>query len=826
MRAASLLSVTALFLLTACPVPDYTYPPGPPRIDLFTASPFAVKPGDPVSISWSVTGADDVELDGAADGPHTMIGASGSLSMRPTAPLALRLVATGAGGRSEADASVQIVGGAVVQLLSFTADKSLVEPLEPVTLSWSTSDATFVSLDLGTGEIIDGAPSSGETVIHSTVDFTARIRVEGDGGPLEGAVSVRVRLGAPIIDEFKVSPRFINPSQNAVLTWTVERATQLALTSFDSSGLPSEIPVPDPPPQSGSIFLDANTGTATITLTVSNESGIASESTILYVVPGSDPLIVDFTATPTITGPHGDVLLRWETRFADSVSLEVGGSTVMSNLDASGSTTIHLDATSTVDLIAKSAVGHATDWSRIVTIDPLRPQLTAVATPSIVPLGQSTSISWSGSGFDNLYFKTDMGALVFATTDPSGSFPYTPALSVTLIAHAVDAAGETQVDLPLLVGAQPQIVAFSASSTIARFGRPIDLAWRTQGATRGDLSTAFGLDVPIGSEIAQGARRILAGAPGSTSVTLSASSTFFSASQMIALSVLFSSTNAAEAEPNDVEATAEGRYQTPSVVSGVLTPADVDMFAVSIPGGSRLHVTTASAGSCPRPIAADVYEESDFEPLGAASLVFAPQNGCAEISALLDARVASLGPNVLIALRHPAGDLASTAPYQLAISFDPAICGDHILDRLEECDDGNRIDGDGCSSLCTVEGLDEVEPNDDFSTANSIRVPTAMRAFLDVGDADFYTFTLTQADQGMLTVTLASPAAGMCDLGARLSLYSADRTLLAQTSGGGCPMIGGAASVLSPGAYFISVTPVADSALPTKGLYRLTITMP
>ena len=32
-----------------------------------------------------------------------------------------------------------------------------------------------------------------------------------------------------------------------------------------------------------------------------------------------------------------------------------------------------------------------------------------------------------------------------------------------------------------------------------------------------------------------------------------------------------------------------------------------------------------------------------------------------------------------------------------------ALCGDGALGGAEACDDGNRIDGDGCSAVCTVE---------------------------------------------------------------------------------------------------------------------------
>ena len=41
------------------------------------------------------------------------------------------------------------------------------------------------------------------------------------------------------------------------------------------------------------------------------------------------------------------------------------------------------------------------------------------------------------------------------------------------------------------------------------------------------------------------------------------------------------------------------------------------------------------------------------------------------------------------------------------------ICGNNVVEDLEECDDGNVIDGDGCSSLCLIEEEPECCTNDD-----------------------------------------------------------------------------------------------------------------
>ena len=73
-------------------------------------------------------------------------------------------------------------------------------------------------------------------------------------------------------------------------------------------------------------------------------------------------------------------------------------------------------------------------------------------------------------------------------------------------------------------------------------------------------------------------------------------------------------------------------------------------------------------------------------------------------------------------------DLAN--PFQTGIDFvvdDPAcrapFCGDGVLDPGEACDDGNNIDGDGCSALCTVEpfcGDGVLDPGEQCDDGNNV----------------------------------------------------------------------------------------------------------
>ena len=50
-------------------------------------------------------------------------------------------------------------------------------------------------------------------------------------------------------------------------------------------------------------------------------------------------------------------------------------------------------------------------------------------------------------------------------------------------------------------------------------------------------------------------------------------------------------------------------------------------------------------------------------------------------------------------------------------------CGDGVLDPGEECDDGNNVDGDGCSANCTVEGFcgdGVLDPGEECDDGNNV----------------------------------------------------------------------------------------------------------
>ncbi len=91
----------------------------------------------------------------------------------------------------------------------------------------------------------------------------------------------------------------------------------------------------------------------------------------------------------------------------------------------------------------------------------------------------------------------------------------------------------------------------------------------------------------------------------------------------------------------------------------------------------------------------------------------------------------------------PAGEIP--AGEMTAGSSDGLLCGDGIIGLGETCDDGNQLDGDGCSAACQVEGAacmdDTFEPNNDLASSNIQQViegQSTQDMMLCLGDVDYF----------------------------------------------------------------------------------------
>jgi cysteine-rich repeat protein len=108
------------------------------------------------------------------------------------------------------------------------------------------------------------------------------------------------------------------------------------------------------------------------------------------------------------------------------------------------------------------------------------------------------------------------------------------------------------------------------------------------------------------------------------------------------------------------------------------------------------------------------------------------------------------------------------------------VCGDGFVDPGEECDDGNTLDGDGCSHDCKIEhscGDGIVDPGEQCDDANNIDTDGCIACKLAFCGDGFVEAGVEQCDDGNNIDGDGCSAACMVELGTRVSF-----------TGTGCPV--------------------------------------
>jgi len=158
-----------------------------PGVLSFTASPTVINSGGQSSLCWNVSNATSITIQ---PGPGTVSGASGCTTVTPTATTTYVLTATNAVGPTQAVVTVSV---GAVQILSFSSNPAS-SPASgaPVTLSWTTQNATSVSI---TGTGVPGGTQSvnGSVTVNPTSNSDYTLTAYGPGGPVSSVIHVFVR---------------------------------------------------------------------------------------------------------------------------------------------------------------------------------------------------------------------------------------------------------------------------------------------------------------------------------------------------------------------------------------------------------------------------------------------------------------------------------------------------------------------------------------------------------------------------------------------------------------------------------------------------------
>ena len=279
-----------------------------------------------------------------------------------------------------------------------------------------------------------------------------------------------------------------------------------------------------------------------------------------------------------------------------------------------------------------------------------------------------------------------------------------------------------------------------------------------------------------------------------------------------------------EAEPNADVATANP-LTLPAVFTAAISPAaDVDVFRLELaaPAGIRAQITSAGdAAACPGDTLLHLLDGSGAQ---LASDDDDGEGACSKLDPSLDGALRMLPAGTYHLRAKAYSSTTVLAAYALRVEV-LWTCGDGAQGTGERCDDGNLVDGDGCTATC-LEETAEVEPNDSLETAVDLGAPdaTTTAALVPGTDRDFFKITLARTTAlHVETYGVAGP--GTCGGDTYLELLSSTGTTILsddEDGFGNCskidPLVDTAVQALAAGTYYVKVRPFGSAAIEGYGL--------
>ncbi len=336
---------------------------------------------------------------------------------------------------------------------AFTASPSTITAGQSSTLSWTTTNATTVSISGVTGT----QPANGSVSVSPTTTTTYTLTATGPGGTATATTTTTVNPAPPpIVGSFAASPSTITAGQSSTLSWTTTNTTSVSISGVTGTQ-----------PANGSVSVSPTT-TTTYTLTATGPGGTATATTTITVNP-APPIVGSFAASPPAIAAGQSSTLSWTTSNTASVSISgVGPQPV------SGSVSVSPTTTTTYTLTATGPGGTATA-STTVTVTSAPPTVTSfTASPATITAGQSSTLSWTTT-------NTASVSISGVGTQPvSGSVSVSPTTTTTYTLTATGPGGTATATTTITVNpAPPIVVSFAASPATITPGQSSTLSWTT-----------------------------------------------------------------------------------------------------------------------------------------------------------------------------------------------------------------------------------------------------------------------------------------------------------------------------------------------------------
>lgn len=191
-----------------------------PTVTSFTAQPTTIQAGQSSTLSWSVQNATSVSI---SPGVGT-VASSGSTSVSPSSTTTYTLTAVNGANQTTATTTVTVAAANQPQITAFAAAPSQIVSGNSATLSWTTQNATSVSINNGIGTV----SASGSRSVSPTSSTTYTLTATNDAGSVTSTATVQVSPRLSIVS-FNASPSQIQAGGSSTLSWNVSGSTAVTL---------------------------------------------------------------------------------------------------------------------------------------------------------------------------------------------------------------------------------------------------------------------------------------------------------------------------------------------------------------------------------------------------------------------------------------------------------------------------------------------------------------------------------------------------------------------------------------------------------------------
>lgn len=272
----------------------------PTAIRSFTPLSSSIAQGQCTRIAFEASSATSLSIDqGVGSFPESFNAQWLTSNICPQTTTTYTLTVSGPTGSTTRQATITVVPPPTA---TFSATPPSISEGEAAILSWTTTNATSVSIDNGVGSV----SASGTASVSPSATTTYTLTANGIGGSTTKQVSVTVTPPKPQIS-FTASPRTIAEGEGTTLSWNVLNATGVSI----DHGIGSR-------PASGSVSVSP-TATTTYRLTATGPGGSSTAQVTITVLHA--PVII-FTATPSTITRGSASTLTWTVTEATSVVID------------------------------------------------------------------------------------------------------------------------------------------------------------------------------------------------------------------------------------------------------------------------------------------------------------------------------------------------------------------------------------------------------------------------------------------------------------------------------------------------------------------------